>query len=107
MSAPSVRSLAFSAFRAGGLVAFRARPSGRSFSGAVAVVSFSSPAARARFARRWSVRLGVPVFCAGRCGCRVPVDLPSVAAWSGAFVAVSGGLPGLVAGLAAAGFPRV
>ncbi len=67
----SPRSLAFSAFRSGGLRQVVIRPSTHARSGWVAVCSFSSPAVAARFARRHAARLGVAV--AVRPGCVVSV----------------------------------
>jgi hypothetical protein len=57
----SVSSAVWSGFRSGGLSSFAVRPSGRSSSGVVAVLSFSSPAAAGRFAARAARRAGVSV----------------------------------------------
>ena len=57
------RSLLFSAFRAGSLVAFGLFSSSRSPSGFVLRLSFARFAPAASFARRWSARLGVVVAC--------------------------------------------
>jgi hypothetical protein len=56
-----LRSLSFSAFRAGSLFGLRVRPSSHSASGCVLVAAFASQAAASRFARRWAGRLGMPV----------------------------------------------
>jgi hypothetical protein len=60
-AAALLRSLLFSGFRAGGLVRFGLFRSPRSPSGRVLRLFFSSWPAASAFARRWSVRLGVPV----------------------------------------------
>ena len=65
------RSLAFSAFRSGGLRQVVVRPSTHARSGWVVVCVFSSPAVAATFARRHAARLGVAV--AVRPGCVVSV----------------------------------
>ena len=57
----SVSSAVWSGFRSGGLSSFAVRPSGRSSSGVVAVLSFSSSAAAGRFAARAARRAGVSV----------------------------------------------
>ncbi len=100
-----VRSLAFSAFRSGGLRGLTFRSSSRSFSRFVGVASFSSVAAAARFARRWSVRLGVSVAVSG-----LSVSVPCLPprhsrwpSWVGRPVFFGGGVRGLVAGLSRAG----
>ena len=99
------RSLAFSAFRSGGLRGLVFRPSSRSFSHFVAVCSFASRAAAARFARRWAVRLGVSVAVSG-----LSVSVPCLPprhsrwpAWVGRPVFFGGGVRGLVRGLSARG----
>ena len=56
-----IRPLCRSAFRAGSLAGFVARPSRRSPSGVVVVAVFRSPTAAGGFAARWSQRLGVGV----------------------------------------------
>jgi hypothetical protein len=57
----SLRPLLFSAFRAGGLRGFGLFVSRRSPSGRVLRLSFASWASASAFARRWAVRLGLPV----------------------------------------------
>lgn len=102
----SFRSLAFSAFRAGGLVSVVFRPSSRSFSGWVAVVRFRRRSAAVRFARRWAGRLGVGVAVrGGGLFVSVPVAAPrsSRPAGLGRPVVAVGGLRALVASLGAAG----
>jgi hypothetical protein len=74
-SVVSVRSLAFSAFRSGGLVSFVVRPSSRSFSGSVLVARFSGSGAARRFARSWARRLGVSVAVRSGFSVSVPVAL--------------------------------
>jgi hypothetical protein len=73
----SVRSLAFFAFRCGGLASFVVRPSDRSFSGFVLVARFSSAGRAAAFARAWAHRLGVSVVCSSGApwSVSVPVSL--------------------------------
>jgi hypothetical protein len=104
----SVSSAVWSAFRSGGLVRWGVRPSVRSSSGAVAVLSFSSPAAAGRFAARAARRAGVSVAVRPAAGCwsvSVPVPLPSssfvVSFPAGLFAPLSGGFAG-VRGLALA-----
>jgi hypothetical protein len=103
----SFRGLAWSAWLCGGLLSVSFRPSSRSFSGAVLVARFRSPAAASRFARRWALRLGVPVFVR-RSGVSVPVSgpgFPLPGPWFGFSVPVSGlGLRGFVRALAAPPF---
>lgn len=80
-SGPPARVLACSARRAGpAFLGAVARPSSRSWSGAVFVARFSSPAVAGRFASVWSTRLGLPVFVRSGPGpswsASVPVPLP-------------------------------
>jgi hypothetical protein len=67
-AAALLRSLLWSAFRAGGLVRFGLFASRRSPSGRVLRLFFSSWPSASGFARRWSVRLGVPVVVRRGCG---------------------------------------
>ena len=106
--ASSSRSVAFSAFRCGGLRSVLLRPSSRAFSGAALVCSFASPGAAGAFARRWAVRLGVLVFvrrAPGGWSVSVPVARRS-SRWPvgvGLLVVWSGGLRGFCASLGSAG----
>jgi len=77
----SVRSLSFSALRAGSLFALRVRPSMHSFSGFVLVAAFRRQAAAAAWARRWAARLGLSVavrLVQGGWAVSVPVSGPVV-----------------------------
>lgn len=96
MLAPSVRSVVWSAFRAGALVSASWRSSSRSFSFAVCVCSFRSPAVAAAFARRWARRLGVAVAVRGA-AVSVPVAAPlGCLPWSwSAHAPRAGGVAGL------------
>lgn len=101
------RSLAFSAFRAGSLHSFVVRPSLNSATGIVAVCTFSCPVRAASFARRWAIRLGLPVAIRHR----VTVSIPVVVAGSrpfflGRVVSPAGGLRGFTRSLAAMGVVR-
>lgn len=101
-SAP--RSLAFSAFRAGGLRVVVVRPSARSRSGWVLVCSFSSALAASRFARRWSARLRLAVAVRPGFAVSVPCSAPPSRCPGLCFpVAAVGGLRVLVRSLAVAG----
>ena len=60
-SAFSLRSLAWSAFRAGTLQSVCLRSSEHAASGLVLVCAFSSPVRAGRFASRWARRLGISV----------------------------------------------
>ena len=94
--ASPLRSVAFSAFRAGQLSGLVWRGSSRSFSGSVLVCVFPSRLVAASFACRWSARLGRSVFVrerGGFFGVSVPVaSVPSSRSWGW----VSGGLRGLL-----------
>ena len=61
VSASSLRSLLWSAFRAGSLAAFGLFRSSRSPSGSVLRVAFGRWSSASAFARRWSLRCGLPV----------------------------------------------
>lgn len=54
----TIRTLLFSAFRAGSLAAVSLRHSDHAPSGNVVALSFACPRRAGRFAARWSVRLG-------------------------------------------------
>lgn len=101
------RSLAFSAFRTGSLYGFVVRPSLNSATGIVAVCTFSCPVRAATFARRWAIRLGLPVVIRHR----VMVSVPVIVAGShplffGRPVSCAGGLRGFIRSLGAAGVVR-
>lgn len=105
---PSPRSVAWSAFRAGGLMSVLFRSSRRSFSSLVLVCSFGSWWSAASFAALWSRRLGVPTpVCrsGGGWSVSVPVALRSsrYPSGSGVVVSAAGGLRSLAAGLRSSG----
>ena len=94
------RSVAFSAFRAGGLRAVAVRRSRHAVSGVVLVASFRSLASAGGFARRWAARLGLSVAVrrSGRLwAVSVPVVAPLHLVGGGLFAPVVGGLRGLLA----------
>jgi hypothetical protein len=96
----SVRSVAFSAFRSGGLVSVALRPARWSASVLVLVAGFRSPVGAGVFARRWAARLGrsVVVRQSGRFwSVSVPVAGVPSGSWSGLWV--RGGLRGLLRAL--------
>lgn len=101
--------LARSAFRAGGLVAVLARPSVRSFSGAVLVGWFSSFAGASRWAALWSRRLGRSVCLAAVPGVGWSVSVPAglvssrLPVCSGQLVWLSGGVRGVRSALLSSG----
>jgi hypothetical protein len=104
----SVRSLAFSAFRSGGLVSVLWRPSSRSLSGFVLVARFSRQAPARAFACRWARRLGVSVVVgppSSGFAVRVPAPGPGSSRCPsfGRLVVSSGGLRGFLRSLAGAG----
>ena len=72
---PAPRRVAFSAFRAGGLVGLGLRASARSRSGFVVVAWFRPGRGAAPFARRWASRLGVSVVVRQR-GAFLAVSVP-------------------------------
>ena len=84
--APSPAFASWSAFRFGSLSALGLRASSRSFSGWVVVAAFASRPSAARFARRWSAALAVPVFVrsapSGRLLVSVPVSPSPSFLWS-------------------------
>lgn len=95
------RSLICSAFRAGSLRAFILRQSLRSPTGLVLAFSFASPFRASSFARRWAVRLSLPLTIRREIGSlwsvSIPVRsqstrLPSGISWRWS---VRGGLAGL------------
>ena len=98
---PSIRSVAFSAFRAGSLSILQLRPSRRSFTGFVLVCFFRKPAAASAFARRWASRLGCSVAVRGR-GFVVSIPV-GYTPTPNPFIVCSGGLRGLVQSLARMG----
>jgi hypothetical protein len=79
LAAPWWRRLVGSALAAGAC-RWRLRASVRSFTAAVVVVGFSSPAAAAAFAAAWSGWVGFPLavrrFAGGVWGVSVPVAVP-------------------------------
>ncbi len=100
----SIRSLSFSAFRAGSLAGLHLRPSSHARTGRVLVCLFRSAASAGAFARRWAGRLGLSVAVrrhpAGF-AVSVPVAFGS-SRWpgcAGRVVSWSGGLRGFVAAL--------
>ena len=104
----SVRSLVFSAFRAGGLRSVLLRTSTRARSGTVVVAVFACPVRAGGFARRWAGRLGLSVFVRrhpGGFAVSVPVKLPHtrLPIGAGRLLPVSGGLRGLLSVLASSG----
>jgi len=96
----STRSVAFSAFRSGGLVSVALRPARWSPSVLVLVAGFRSQVGAGLFARRWSARLGRPVVVR-RSGRFRSVSVPVAGIPSGLCfgVWVRGGLRGLVRAL--------
>ncbi len=101
MVSQSVRSVAFSAFRAGSLASVGLRPASWSASQLVLVAGFHSPASARSFAARWAGRLGqlVRVRRAGRFwAVSVPVTGQPSGRRSGLWV--RGGLRGLLSVLA-------
>lgn len=108
-SLPRVRSVAFSAFRAGSLVSVLLRSSSHSPSCRVLVCSFSSRQRAGAFARRWAARLGVSVFLRPVVpgllwSVSIPVEFPSSRLPERGLVSVVGGLRGFVQRLASCGF---
>lgn len=99
----SVRSVAFSAFSSGGLLAVAVRPSSGSPSRFVAVVSFRSPAAACRFAARFAPRVGLPLRVRGS-AVSVPVPVEPRAPGLGRCVPAAGGVRGLDRSLSALGW---
>jgi hypothetical protein len=107
----SLRSLCFSAFRAGSLRALVLRPSSRSASGFVLACAFACPVRARRFAARWSARLGLSVSLrrvSGFWSVSVPVFWPGRSRGPGCLVSgrrprfwVCGGLRGFLRGLRA------
>jgi hypothetical protein len=102
-SLPGPRSLAFSAFRAGGLRSLVVRRSLRSFSGFVVVASFGSASAAGAFGRRWAGRLGRSVavrrlgsFFAVSVPCAVSPRSAACCSWVVARLSFVGGLRRLV-----------
>ena len=110
-SSLSVRSVAFSAFRAGSLASVLLRP-GRSGARLVLVCGFSSCARASAFARAWAVRVGGGV-AVRRAPVGWSVSVPvcwrssRLPGGCGRVVAWSGGLRGFVRALGSAGFVRV
>jgi len=108
VASSSVRSLCFSAFRAGSLAGLLLRPSRRAPSGRVLVCVFVSPVAAGRFAGLWAGRLGVSVAVRRHplgAAVSVPVSFPS-SRWPlgvGRLLSWSGGLRGFVRCLAWSG----
>ena len=98
---PSVRTVAFSAFRAGSLSILQFRPSRRSFTGFVLVCFFRKRSAASTFARRWAGRLGCSVAVRGQ-GFVVSIPV-SYTPMSIRFIVTSSGLQGLVQSLIRAG----
>jgi hypothetical protein len=103
----SIRSLCFSAFRAGSLSALLLRPSSRARSGRALVCVFASAPRAGVFARRWACRLGVSVVVR-RHPAGWAVSIPVVVATSrlpgqGYLWPVSGGLRGLISILRSSG----
>lgn len=94
------RSVAFSAFRAGGLRAVAVRRSRHARSGVVLVASFAALPRAGRFAARWAGRVGRSVVVR-RSGSlwavSVPVSAPLVHVGGGLFAPIVGGLRGLLA----------
>lgn len=100
----SPRSLVFAAFRSGGLYTVTVRPSTHARSGWVAVCTFRTEEACARFARQQSARLGIAVAIRGQVSCSVPCSpAPSHFPGLGFPVAAIGGLRVLCRSLAVAG----
>ena len=97
----SIRSLCFSAFRAGGLQSVLLRPSRHAGTGRVLVCSFASAGSAGAFAGRWARRVGGSIAVrrsAYGWSVSVPVSFPS-SSWplhTGRVLAVRGGLRGLV-----------
>lgn len=104
----SVRSVSFSAFRAGSLSAVLLRPSPRACSGRVLVCSFSSPQRAGAFAAQWARRLGISVrvrILGGVWSVSIPVGIASsrLPVGAGRRWPVSGGLRGFLGVLSQSG----
>mgnify|MGYP006294597187 CR=1 len=108
----TLRSLAFSAFRAGSLASLCFRP-GRSGAGTVLCAGFDDARAAGAFARRWAIRLGRSVACRhrelgahGRFHVSVPVRWNHAypPAGSGRVILWTGGLRGFLTAIRRAGF---